>query len=73
MRLFPVRIRIIYIEGYRKTDLHLRIWDAAGRLVQESLFMSNIEPIDVRSLPSGFYVLAVQAGGVIVQQKFIKN
>ena len=63
----------LQVEGYRKTGLHLRIWDAAGRLVQDRRSVSITEPVDVRSLPPGFYMLAVQADGVIVQQKFIKN
>lgn len=58
-------------ENYRTNHMRLRIWDAAGRSVADRPLLAG-QPIDVRSLPAGLYLIDVQAGGVFVRQKFVK-
>lgn len=54
-------------------DALLSISDMAGRKVYSKTASGTSILVDVRSLPSGTYIIKVQEGNRIYSEKFIRN
>ena len=51
----------------------LKVIDTKGMVVLEQKLLSNPQPVNISALASGFYLVKINNGGVVITEKFIKQ
>ena len=55
------------------TDAQVKIYDNLGKLMQQSLLSNGETNLNINDLPNGLYIVSVQMGGHLLQERLVKK